>query len=138
RKPERVREQRVRAPPRHRVECPRDDHEFVELEPLCLVAQALRNVFAGADKCLAPQPIDALQVSRGVVVPGRFVRRNQRLANALLESDPPVLARFEQLPRFFVRVCGQSPDANRGVGTRTLQTWTKVFTIQAQSLLDAL
>ena len=69
-----LRQQRIRALARSRLERPCDDHQLVEAKARRFRAQASGDVVGGADERLGAQRIDARQVVGRVCLRRGFVR----------------------------------------------------------------
>ena len=86
---------------------------------------------------LRAQPLDDALLRRRIRLRGRFVGRQQRSAQPLLESHAPMLARVQLPPRFLFAVGGERPDADRRLRLGMIGARPIVRAVQMQRFLDA-
>src|SRR6478735_8266112 len=130
------REQLVRAMARGRVVRPRDDDQFFECETAGEFGESRRHGVAGSDDCLVAQRLDHRALGTRVRISRRVLGRYERLANPLLESDAPELARLQQAPGFGVGIRCDREHAYRRLRVRMAGTRPVIAPVQRERFFD--
>ena len=118
------------------VVSPGDDDQFIQSQALRQFSEARGHLIPGTYKSFAAQGFYGGTFGIGVRICGRFLRRYQLFANALLEPHTPILARHQQPSRLGFGIRGERPDADGRLRLGVACTGAIQATIQFQRLLD--
>src|SRR5690349_23942598 len=110
------RDQLVAAMASGRVMRPRDDDQFFELKSRGEFGQPRCDDIAGADDGLTAQLVDDHSLDTRIWIRRRDFRRDEWLAQSLLEPDAPEFARLQQAARLGIGVRREREHADRRVG----------------------